>query len=126
MNWARGFIRSWLACSVLWIAGVAWVGYIDVIAPRNKAASEHACFEKRIASPTKGNPFDCFEGNTTPAPPAGFVADRPKSAVVFDDLVPLSAHWGYLLAAFLPIILVLLFGWAVAWIIRGFRKTPAA
>lgn len=125
MNWRRGFIRLWLALSVLWLMGVSWVGYFEVIAPRNKAASEHACFETRKSNRAMGNPFDCFDGNTTPAPPTGFVAERPTRDIAFDDLVPLSAYLTYLMIAFLPVIIVLLLGWAIAWIIGGFRKTTA-
>ena len=124
MNWSRGFFRLWLTVSILWVAGVTWAGYINVIEPRNKVAAEHACFEARRLNPAALNPFDCFEGNTTPAPPAGFVADqRVRGDWRFDDLVPLSFHWHYILIALLPVLIVLLLGMALRWIVAGFRRT---
>jgi hypothetical protein len=123
LNWRRGLLRLWLVASVAWVIGVSWFGYVNVIVPRNKAASEHACFEVRRSNPKLGNPFDCFEGNTTPAPPAGFVPDPPRRTIAFDDLIPLSAYSNYILIAFLPVIAVLILGLAVVWVVAGFRRT---
>ena len=125
MNWRRGLLRLWLIASVFWIIGVSWFGYANVIMPRNKAASENACFEARRLDAALGNPFDCFAGNTTPAPLAGFIADTPRRVIAFDDLIPLSAYWHYIPIAFLPVFVVLILGMATGWIFAGFRRNAA-
>lgn len=120
MRWARGFVRLWVAISVLWIGAVVWAGYEAVLVPRNKAMQVQACFEERRLNAAKGNPFDCLDGNTVPAPPAGFVAQRP---FYFDDQISLSAHAGYIWAGIGPPVALLAFGVIVAWIVGGFRRS---
>jgi len=93
MNWRRGFLRLWIAASVLWIGAVGFIGYDSVIVPRNKLSALKA---------------------------AGASTDEIiRADVLFADLIPL-AH--YVWMALLPVVISFILGCAFAWVIAGFGR----
>ena len=122
---ARGFFRLWIVLSVLWIGGVGVVTWLtwplDICV--TPPGGPHFCDKNDVVG--VGPNFDPPIKETNPPPP-GFVIDKPQ----FDPSQPYrlphdeERHAAIRLAillAFVPPALILVFGSALIWAVRGFR-----
>jgi hypothetical protein len=63
MNWKRGFLRLWIAASLLWVAAIVALSiYHQWWIPHN----QDICFDARRKAPTLGNLFDCLDPGVAP------------------------------------------------------------
>src|SRR5690349_6030978 len=88
LNWRRGMFRLWLVFSIAWVLLIAWIGYENIVIPRQLAAQANPCADARRADPKLGKPLDCFAGQN-----------------MFADLIPVGPEVAFYctLAAVFPL-----------------------
>jgi hypothetical protein len=129
MNWRRGFWRLWIVGSVLWALAVAVLVNISsdeksrgayptpdghqTFVPWERIWSldgQNSCAKARQEDTSLGNPFACFEPR--------------KPERMLRGVLPTDAQvTAFLFLALVPSVVALVLGLAVAWIVRGFRRT---
>lgn len=103
MTWYRGFFRLWLACTVLWIAGLGtWASYMT---------SENAAFNAR----EKGTQAAPALGRNL-SPDLDFIPDPPADPP--HRPADIEAVW--FLCGGVPLGSLMLLR-TLAWIVKGFR-----
>ena len=113
MNWTRGFLRLWAALAVCWVTGASinighdlvgmrFVGEVsrDPVLGLKRCWETHPTLEKKI---TPLNPKDCNDSRN-------YEPDWPFRIETAAQIVG-------------PPALLLLIGFVVAWIARGFRSS---
>jgi hypothetical protein len=98
-NWKRGFLRLWIAATLVWCGLVAWHGYSDLVVSRHITADWAACSEAHKTQSWLCDP-------------------------IIDPIGPALRTYS-LIAVLPPVALLLLWG-VVAWIIAGFRTPKEA
>jgi hypothetical protein len=117
MNVKRGLLRAWIVGSLLWIAGVGIIGwsqlseiFVTIEPPTDKGAvvlapGPYACWAARHPD----NPF-AFMDESDPKSPA----EAWRRCVAYKVQIPEYA--------FAPPLILLVLGYVVAWVAKGFRK----
>lgn len=128
---ARGLFRLWLVLSVLWIAAlctVTWLELAPKIPPKGLSDWEMGIRPPECAGKDNSqceqlwvelgrNPFDLFDPPRTGLQPRGGVADLPSvSQLTITTKIRDNA-----LLALLPPVFILMAGTAFVWAFRGFR-----
>jgi hypothetical protein len=107
MQWKRALLRLWVALSIAWVGGAAWLTYEAAPFYPRTEAGERQCFEDRVDHPGRGNPFGCFEG------------------LIMVDEASIAAnplYTAYLPATIVPPIALLLLGLSGLWAHRAIRR----
>ena len=149
--WGRGFFRVWMLVAVLWWIGGAVIGYWLVVVPSvstknlNRTLSgsyqlyspygpETRAFEEAVTART-AVASEVRPGYRLYTPATTSDADltkyRGEGAEVVDDYINtmtvsqrsavLPTWVGWTVA---PPLVLLILGWAIAWVLSGFRQTP--
>jgi hypothetical protein len=122
MNLQRGLLRAWVVVSAAWVLFIGvndWAQlseiFVDVEPPPGQGAvslppGPYACWAARHPD----NPFGKFYPGMEGMSPA----EVRRQCITYKLQVPMNA--------LAPPLILLVFGYLVAWVVRGFRKGPTA
>jgi hypothetical protein len=139
MNWTRGCFRLWIVISALWVSGGTWLLWDEL---KQIDGSPPPGFSDTPLPPPTG-----FTLGTGPPPPAGFTMGEPMprgsvdpaTGLDLSGLRPLhsvsnpaeiaerrkhrrDAGIHAALFVFIPPTILLVIGYALAWVAKGFRS----
>ncbi|OWK23997.1 hypothetical protein AJ87_26910 [Rhizobium yanglingense] len=120
INWSRGWLRLWVAMTLLWFITVAAV---IIVAPEAAWRLRERGTETIAVPPCKSGQPTCepWERNWDGV-------DLPRGSVVGSDSFtppgPFST-WRVAIAALGPPAAILVLGWLLAWVAAGFMRTPS-
>ncbi|SDC42772.1 hypothetical protein [Ruegeria marina] len=120
MNWSKGFFRVWLAISVVWIA-------VSLIVARPDQSFHYYSSFDEMADRLRQAPSDA---NGTVHFSAKRTLTQDETDELLNELESRSAAkrselLSSLFAALVPPLVLLGFGVAVAWVLRGFKKSSS-
>lgn len=151
VNWGRGFFRAWMLLAILWVAFALLIGWgsvanpyvptkdvavvteteqVDLLEPYGEV---HQAFEERVrAGTTKKTALDRYgfnlytAGHIEPWKYYEFLGKanaRVAEYVATEAVARRSQAIPQLaMGVLLPPLIVLVLGWAIGWVISGFRK----
>jgi hypothetical protein len=119
--WGRGFFRIWVLLSVVWISGAIWVQSNPPIQSGPPPFDETQPFLRNVPGVQMESLADC-----EPAAKQDPRVDLQNCIEYFrtERMQPL---WRYVRStawAFVPPLVLLFFGTAIGWALRGFRRVP--
>ncbi|KQX40405.1 hypothetical protein ASD04_07200 [Devosia sp. Root436] len=149
--WGRGFFRAWMLLAILWVVGAGMIGWGTVMAPYVRDivvtapndptkpaeiffefSDQHEALDDAVKSGIAvENPVrpdvTLFTAKTLPADQ--LTARLAEARVLVDDYYQRettakrsAAIPTALSAVFIPPLVLLLLGWAIGWVLSGFRK----
>lgn len=123
MNWKRGAFRLWIAASVCWIVLVgvyAWPRVSrDVVVQYTPSAKDKAKYQACIAAERKRGGHDYMCAIDVTIPNSGINTRPARFSEMAASAIP------YLLAIIAGPLGALAVWFSSAWIVAGFRRSPA-
>jgi hypothetical protein len=137
IEWRRGFFRAWVVLALAWIALVGWKEY-GLWANESNVHTERECWD-RLAKWPDGKPmesiwdlmndFEVLPTNVEINKWRNAVAQKLRDCEAAQPILQRLARTdryafeGSLSLVFLPPLALLIAGWLLGWIVRGFRAS---
>lgn len=120
INWSRGWLRLWIALSLLWLMAIAAV----IITAREMSWRLRGPGTETIALP----PCESGQPTCDPWERKWEAEDLPAGSIFGPDSITLPgpfSKWRVAVAAFGPPAAVLALGWLLEWVAAGFTRKPS-